>query len=383
MASKSKNIKTKKSIDDEDIDNSSESTIKTVEKKKKTKSKVESKIKEEPTSIKDDDDLSENEKQMEIVIKPEDKNIKKTKTDYKGKLMYIKTPYVIPFKTQIEVLSGLITEIMWVFTGPDPNKKDDDNKDTFIGLEIADKDSSRTIYVKERLYASEFTEYYCKGTRQEFGINMVILSNLLKSIDKDDILTMYVEESNKQILYIETEHINTKRINKDKLKLMDLAPPHKIDRKIEIDAKIIMPSVEFHKRCKLMSAIGEYLEIKCTNKNIIFTCKGDCVERCTVYKADEGGVNITTSDKQNPVIVQGIFELKNIVLFYKCASLCNDIQVFMKNDYALSIVYTIATLGTLTVALSPIKEENIKNMSYEDSDDDEVSLIASGRNNLD
>ena len=34
----------------------------------------------------------------------------------------------------------------------------------------------------------------------------------------------------------------------------------------------------------------------------------------------------------------------------------------MKNDFALTIVYTIATLGTITIALSPIKEDNIKNV---------------------
>ena len=36
----------------------------------------------------------------------------------------------------------------------------------------------------------------------------------------------------------------------------------------------------------------------------------------------------------------------------------------MKNDFALTIIYTIATLGTITIALSPVKEENIKNIQY-------------------
>ena len=35
----------------------------------------------------------------------------------------------------------------------------------------------------------------------------------------------------------------------------------------------------------------------------------------------------------------------------------------MKNDFALTIIYTIATLGTITIALSPVQEENIKNIS--------------------
>jgi hypothetical protein len=43
----------------------------------------------------------------------------------------------------------------------------------------------------------------------------------------------------------------------------------------------------------------------------------------------------------------------------------------MKNNFPLTIVWTIATLGNITVALSPIKEDNIKdNYSYSSSDDD-------------
>ena len=87
-------------------------------------------------------------------------------------------------------------------------------------------------------------------------------------------------------------------------------------------------------------------------------------------------MNISSEGKKTNNIVQGIFELKNIILFTKCASLCNDIQIYMKNDFALTIVYTIATLGTITIAISPIREDNIKNISYTYSDDeDDIEVI--------
>ena len=55
----------------------------------------------------------------------------------------------------------------------------------------------------------------------------------------------------------------------------------------------------------------------------------------------------------------------------------------MKNDFALTIIYTIATLGTITIALSPIKEENIKNISYSYSDDeDDVNVIGNNTNKI-
>ena len=67
-------------------------------------------------------------------------------------------------------------------------------------------------------------------------------------------------------------------------------------------------------------------------------------------------------------------------MFAKCASLCNDIEIYLKSDYAIIIKYTVATLGRLLLCLSPIKEDTIRNIKYEDEEyysDDEVELITS------
>jgi proliferating cell nuclear antigen PCNA len=268
----------------------------------------------------------------------------------------------MPFKTMTEVLSNVLTETSWIFA-----------KD---GLLIATADPSRTIFIKIRLLSNEFTEYYCKYEKLELGISLINLYKLLKSVDKDDTLTMYVEENDKQNLIMEIDNQNKKVKHWYKLKLMDLEPSQKKPSQVDFDVKITMPSAEFHKLCREMSNIAEYIEIKCTSKCIQFTCKGDCAERSTIYKSEEGGLNISSEGKKTNNIVQGIFELKNIILFTKCASLCNDIQIYMKNDFALTIVYTIATLGTITIAISPIREDNIKNISYTYSDDeDDIEII--------
>jgi proliferating cell nuclear antigen PCNA len=289
------------------------------------------------------------------------------------RILYLKTAYVIPFKTLTEVLSNVLTETTWVFTAPDPK-----NPDKFAGLEIATADTSRTIFIKVRLDAKEFDPYFCKYERLELGISLINLYKLLKSVDKDDTMSFYVEENDRQNLIIEIENQEKKKKDYYKLKLMDLDQVQKKTAKIEFDIKITMPGTEFHKLCREMNNIAEYVDIKCTSKNIIFTCKGDCAERNTIYKSEEGGLNISNENKKNHNIVQGIYELKNIVLFTKCANVCNDIEIYMKNDFALTIIYTIATLGTITIALSPVKEENIKNISYSYSDDEEDMEVIGG-----
>lgn len=370
-------------LTDENPDNASlthsiSDESKDVKKPKKSRVKKDKIVDDvEPDNIIESSDIG-NHKTVENISKV---HVSKPKYDYKGKLLYVKTPHASEFATQVEVLAGLISEVVWTFTSSEPEDKQDDNnvakKKKKGGLLISDKDSSRTIYFKEFLDEDNFTQYYCKGARQEYGINMVILNNLLKSITKYDVLTIYVEEANKQYICFETEDVNTHRRNRDRLKLMDLPPPQTIDRDIEIDAKIIMPGAEFHKRCKLMSMVGEYVDIQCTQNNMLLRCIGDAADRECVLKAGKGGVTIDTK-----MIVQGIFELKNIVLFTKCANLCTNIQIYMKNDYPLTIEYTIATLGKLKVALAPIKVEKIQNMTYEDEDDDDISVINSTMNKL-
>jgi hypothetical protein len=86
--------------------------------------------------------------------------------------------------------------------------------------------------------------------------------------------------------------------------------------------------------------------------------------------------------KKTHNIVQGVYELKNIVLFTKCSNLCNDISIYMKNDFALTSIYTIATLGNITIALSPVKEENIRNITYNYSDDEGDEVDEVSKNNI-
>lgn len=283
------------------------------------------------------------------------------------KILYLKTAHVIPFKTLTEVLSNVLTETTLVFTAPDPK-----NPEKFAGLEIATANPTRSIFTKVRLDAKEFQPYICKCERFELGVSLENLYELLKSVDKDDTMALYVEENDKQSLIIEIENDDKKSKTFNKLKLLDLNQQSKKTSKIEFDIKITMPSSEFHKLCRDMGRIADYIEVKCTNKNIIFTCISEWAERSIIYKSEEGGLNISNENQKTHNIVQGVYELKNIVLFTKCANLCNDISIFMKNDFPLTIIYTIATLGTITIAISPVKEENIRNITYNYSDEEDV-----------
>ena len=106
------------------------------------------------------------------------------------KILFLTTEHVVPLKTLIEVLSNVLVETTFVFTAPDPK-----DPEKFAGLEIATADSSRTIFIKVRLDAKEFEPYYCKYERVEIGISLQNLYKLLKSVDKEDTLSFYIENA--------------------------------------------------------------------------------------------------------------------------------------------------------------------------------------------
>ena len=54
-----------------------------------------------------------------------------------------------------------------------------------------------------------------------------------------------------------------------------------------------------------------------------------------------------------------MYEIKNIQLFSKCINLSKDFAIYMKQNFALIAIYTIEDIGNISVAFSPIQEEDL------------------------
>ena len=67
----------------------------------------------------------------------------------------------------------------------------------------------------------------------------------------------------------------------------------------------------------------------------------------------QNGLKFNQNKVDESHIVQGIFSLKYLVLFTKCTNLCNQIQLYIKNDYPLVIKYAVASLGNIKLCLAP------------------------------
>ena len=104
-----------------------------------------------------------------------------------------------------------------------------------------------------------------------------------------------------------------------------------------------------------MTNIGDKIEIKSIGNILVLNCEGDFAEQETILSETQGGLSFSmTAGPELPI--QGIFSLKYLTLFTKCTNLCNQIHMYIKNDYPLIIRYDVANLGHIKLCLSPNTE---------------------------
>jgi proliferating cell nuclear antigen len=123
---------------------------------------------------------------------------------------------------------------------------------------------------------------------------------------------------------------------------------------------IHMPSVDLQKICRDMNALGEKLDVEITSSgsDLIFKCMGDFAEQETIIsEKDNSNMKVHKFGNSVSEIVQGIFQLKHLVLFTKCTSLCPSIELYLKNDIPLILRYTVANLGEVKLVLAPMKNK--------------------------
>lgn len=310
------------------------------------------------------------------------------------KILEAMTEHTAPFKLIMEVLKELLpeTNIEFMMGNESSDKTDKNNIEEEVivdetenetetqkdsskdsdkkkgGLKIMAMDNTKNVLIHLKLDAENFTKFKCRKKKLVLGVNLTYFYKLIKTMDKDDNLTMYVDHDNLNYLKIKIDNPEVKKDTDFELKLLDLPDDKLSIPETTFDVVVTMNAIEFHRICREMNQIANNVEIKCYSNKIVFTCKGEYAKRTTTYKTGENnndGVNIklaNTSKGSAPIIIQGIYDLKNLVMFNKCASLCNEIEIFMKNDYPIVIKYTVATLGRLLLCLVPMNKKSNKDI---------------------
>jgi proliferating cell nuclear antigen len=172
-----------------------------------------------------------------------------------------------------------------------------------------------------------------------------------------DTMTWLVDDEDINKLIVVLESSERKEKKTFKLNLMDIEEETYDITPIQFPYSITLPSQDFHKYCKDMAGSTDKIEIKATSNKLFFSGRGEIGNIEFEVGETNGGLSIVSTTSNTNEIVHGLFELKFLLIFTKCTNLCNQVTMFLKNDYPIIITYQIAALGEIKLVLSPTKSD--------------------------
>ena len=267
------------------------------------------------------------------VISPTDTNV-----------LTIKTVQIAPFRTLMTALKDILLETNITFE-PD-------------GMRIINMDKSHTILAHLYLAAKNFEFYECKKDKIIIGVNMFHLFKLINTIENDETLTIYIENSDYvdgivSYLTLKYENGGIKQCKTQKLRLIEPEPEELQYPDVPFSSIINLPSGDFQKIIRDLSCISDKLEIKSVGNELIFKCSGQFAS-AEIHRAESDGSMSFTLKQDSSKIIQGEFSLKNLGYFIKCTNLCPQIEMYLENDLPLVVKYNVASLGEIKLCLAAL-----------------------------
>lgn len=312
------------------------------------------------------------------------------------RILEVKTSRTGVIKQTFEIMSSVISDACLVFIPPDKNysQKDDDDyyeevesdeeqhtkkkkkgkgidekpkknvkRNVGGGIRMVRLTEDRNIIIKLTLDSDKFDVFECEEPKITIGIDINMLHTMLKLVSDDDPITFYIMSNNRDTLYISglTKNNDGSEETDIEISLMTINNPDLPLQATEFQNRIKIASEKFHNICKNFNNICKnfndktaYVDIRSIGDEISFKGMNEGGKVTKTYKDIHG------KNKTGPqVIVQGKYELKNLLSFSKCNKLCDTIDIYLKNDFPLVLAIGIASLGKMYVFLSPI-EDGIK-----------------------
>ncbi len=259
-------------------------------------------------------------------------------------LFYLWTTKTPPIKYLTELLRDLLTE--------------GNLECSAEGIKLQAVDPSRVVLVHCKLYQDKFEEYYCPNPIV-LGLNMEDTFKIIKNMDNSDTLKLYVRKDNVNALGIETYCKEENTWDTTSLNLMDLPITKMNIPPAQFDNVIIIPSNRFQRICRNIYNFSEKIEIECVGSQLTFRGCNNNVKQESKIKPTANGMRFIQNDNPDDII-QGVFELKHLVIFSKCSNLSSTIQIHIKNDYPLVLKCDVASIGEIKLCLAPQCEESIQ-----------------------
>ncbi|XP_072051350.1 LOW QUALITY PROTEIN: proliferating cell nuclear antigen-like [Amphiura filiformis] len=246
-------------------------------------------------------------------------------------------------KKVLDALKELITDARWECTS--------------TGMTLQAMDSSHASLCGLLLREDAFEKYRC-DRQITLGMNLGVMSKIMRCASNDDIITMQSEDD-PDTLTFKFESKEGERDSEYEVKLSDIDGEHLGIPDQDYSVTIKMPSHELARICRDLSQLGDTLEIAVTKNGVQFRTEGDAgqgkVNLKQVTNADKEEDNISI-DMEEPVSLT--FASRYMCFFTKATPLSPTVQLQMTKDSPLVVEYKIGDSGHLRFFLAPKIEED-------------------------
>jgi proliferating cell nuclear antigen len=250
-------------------------------------------------------------------------------------IVELKTVQSGALRTMVEVLKDVLTDVNITFTEE--------------GMKVMAMDGSHVALIHLKLDAENFELYSCK---EEVTVGVCMLSwfKLMKTVSNADTVSIYIANKNRDEMGLVIANADKNTQTCFKLKLLEIDKQELNIPDVEINCVLSMPSNDFQRLCRDMINIADNVSITSNKEGLKFACDGDFARQETCIGHTNHGLNFI---KQWDQEISGTYSLKYINLFTKSTSLCNTIELYLKQDYPLILKYSVANLGEVRFCLAP------------------------------
>lgn len=294
-----------------------------------------------------------------------------------NKIIELKTEHSTQMKILFGVIERIVSKIQIRFI-KDPDIVYNPEGKPSGGMCIIAFDDNLTCIIHVKLYSCKFLEYYAKYSIFNIGLEIRDLNKFVKNIGEDTILSISIDEDDKHYIKFNSEN-QIKGIKKShKQHIIDIDDNAKrLPGRTEFESTVFMDISNFIKICSEMKRFSYYVEIKCTRKKIIFKSVMDSLnymevewtEDEIIFKSVENKFEITTISKNNNLtilflneneisMVRNVYYIEDLLSLDKCENLCDDVQIYLKNDHPLFIDFIVRNLGRMIICISPSYPSN-------------------------
>lgn len=252
-------------------------------------------------------------------------------------LLSMQTSQCLQFKSLVECLKELISEVNMDFIGGK-------------GIRLVSIDPGRVAMI--HLVVNNIEFFYAKDTVTA-GINVVVLYKMIKSMTSGDFMEWRIYEDSPHKMEIELANSERRTKTVNSIKLLDLEEEDIVIPQVEFDRVVSMPSSELSKHVREMATVSPFITIRGTRTTLELVSEGEMAQSHITIEPTASGLNWKHSEDGEDI--EGKYFAKYIEKFTK-NSLASNVELFLKNNYPLIMRFEIS-IGCLRFCIAPVTDK--------------------------